>query len=63
MLDTIIVGAIILAAAGYAIYRLFMRPSCGCDCDGCSSSPPRHPKTNGSTTCSGNGTGGCSCGK
>ncbi len=63
MLDTIIVGAILLAAAGYAVYRLFMRPSCGCGCDGCSSAPSKRPDDSRSTACSGNGAGGCSCGK
>ena len=61
MWDAIIVGAIVLAAAGYALYRLFMRPSCGCGCDCCSSRPSR-PEISHNDNCSCSGNIGCSCG-
>lgn len=63
MWDTIIVGAIVLAAAGYALYRLFVRRSCGCGCDSCPPRPDR-PRDEGQA---GSGRDGsdhsCSCGK
>ena len=37
MAETIIVGAIIVAAAAYTLYRLVYKRSCGCG-DGCSCS-------------------------
>ncbi|MDR1110231.1 MAG: FeoB-associated Cys-rich membrane protein [Deltaproteobacteria bacterium] len=35
-----IVGLIILAALGIAIYRIVYRPSCGCGCRACGSKKP-----------------------
>lgn len=63
MWDTIIVGAIVLAAAGYALYRLFMRPSCGCGCDCCSSSPAKPRDNRQSGACHGDAGHSCACGK
>ena len=63
MWDSIIVGAIVLAAAGYALYRLFMRPSCGC-CGDCRSSRPARPQDGcQSGACHGDAGHSCSCGK
>ena len=63
MWDSIIVGAIVLAAAGYALYRLFMRPSCGCDCDCCPSRPAKQLDNRQPGTCHGDAGNSCSCGK
>ncbi|MDR2386241.1 MAG: hypothetical protein LBE80_01480 [Deltaproteobacteria bacterium] len=32
MLEYIIVGIIVVAALGIAVYRVVFRPSCGCGC-------------------------------
>lgn len=55
-MEAIIVGAIIVVAGGYAIYRLFVKPSCGCG-SGCACSGDTKDKKNGS------GHSGCNCGK
>lgn len=60
MWDTIIVGAIVLAAAAYAVRRLFVRPSCGC-CGECGCGPAKRPDHGHAGSCSGGS--GCSCGK
>jgi len=59
MSETIIVGAIILVAAGYTVYRLFFKPSCGCGSDCGYSSGKSKDKTKG---CS-KEQGSCCCGK
>ncbi len=33
MSEGMLVGAIVLAAALFALYRLFVRPKCACGCD------------------------------
>jgi hypothetical protein len=33
-MDKIIIGVIILAALALTIYKVFLRPSCGCGCGG-----------------------------
>ncbi|MDR0549984.1 MAG: hypothetical protein LBI10_11335 [Deltaproteobacteria bacterium] len=33
-MQTIIVAAILVAAAGITVYRIFFKPSCGCGCGG-----------------------------
>ena len=60
MWDAIIVGAIVLAAAAYAVRRLFARPSCGC-CGECGCGPAKRPEHRSADCCSGGA--GCSCGK
>jgi hypothetical protein len=32
MIEYVIVGIIVLAALGIAVYRIAFRPSCGCGC-------------------------------
>lgn len=60
MLENIIVGVILVAAAGFTVYRLFFRPSCGCGSDcgcgkgKCGCSGPDEDHKDG---------GGCCCGK
>lgn len=61
MWDAIIVGAIVLAAAGYAVYRLFARRSCGCGCGTVKS--PRNLGSSQTGSCSCGHSTGCSCGK
>ena len=63
MMDIIIVGGIILVAAAYVVYRLFMKPSCGC-ASGCGCSSQRNLGTieDHRSNCGGSG-GSCSCGK
>lgn len=59
-MESVIVGAIILAAAAYAGYRLFAKPSCGCgDCGGCACSSSG-PKKDSKNACAHQG---CNCGK
>ena len=60
MWDAIIVGAIVLAAAAYAVRRLFVRPSCGC-CDECGCGSAKRPDHRPADSCCGES--GCSCGK
>ena len=60
MWDAIIVGAIGLAGAAYAVGRLFARPACGC-CAECGCSSMKRPDHRHAASCSG-GTG-CACGK
>ncbi|MDR1607057.1 MAG: FeoB-associated Cys-rich membrane protein [Deltaproteobacteria bacterium] len=33
-MQEVIVGLILLAAAGITVYRIFFKPSCGCGCGG-----------------------------
>jgi hypothetical protein len=33
-METVIIGAIIVAALGITIYKTFVRPSCSCGCGG-----------------------------
>ncbi|MDR2199450.1 MAG: FeoB-associated Cys-rich membrane protein [Deltaproteobacteria bacterium] len=33
-MDTVIIAVIVAAALGFAVYRIFVRPSCSCGC-GC----------------------------
>jgi hypothetical protein len=33
-MDTIIIAVIIAACLGFAIYKIFVRPSCSCGCGG-----------------------------
>gem|GEM_PF-4540095 len=54
MAEGILVGAIVLAAAVFAVYRLLVRPQCGCACGS-----GRHT---GSSCCS-DKKGACSCEK
>lgn len=77
MIENIIVGIIILAAAAFTVYRLFFRPSCGCDpSSGCGSGcgcgqgscDCGKPATNGAPVVNGKPDdgakgGGCCCGK
>ncbi len=62
MLETLVVGVIVIAAAGYAIYRTFKAPSCGCG-SGCGCSPgkgaPQGMPTDKKTSCG----SGCQCKK
>lgn len=60
MWDAIIVGVIVLAAAAYAVRRLFVRPSCGC-CGECGCGPAKRPDHRQAASCCGES--GCSCGK
>lgn len=55
-MESFIVGAIIVVAAGYAGYRLFAKPSCGCGSD-CACSGKKKTAEKGSDN------GSCNCGK
>lgn len=77
MLENIIVGIILVAAAGFTVYRLFFRPSCGCGSDcgcdkgscNCSGQKTLEPlNTTGAPAApdadkDGKNGGGCCCGK
>lgn len=69
MLENIIVGAIILAAAAFAVYRLFFRPSCGCGSDcACAGQKGKESTSEAGGTAASPGTccgenGKCCCGK
>lgn len=77
MMDMIIVGIILAVAAGYVVYRMFFRRSCGCaTCESCGcGDAPREIKPSGSCGCGGIADkpqgqtasgccgGSCNCGK
>lgn len=61
MIEKIVVGIILVVAAGFTVYRLFFRPSCGCgpEC-GCGRDPdsPKCGCSGSDKNTKGNG-GGC----
>ncbi len=71
MLENILVGIILVAAAAFTVYRLFFRPSCGCGSDcgcakgGCECGKPGANGTLVEIGKPGHTTkgGGCCCGK
>jgi hypothetical protein len=63
-METILVGAIVLVAAAYAVYRLFVRRDCGCGRGSACESAVKQGGQSGSGGCraSSSGDSGNQCG-